>query len=233
LSATNENRLKEVRNQINKVDSKVNVAVGNGLFKNQTKVTVESIQEKLNQARIAIDKQNLSEAETQLSLGNSKFYEALHEADNVWRFSNLYAAPIWIYLIGFLVGIFFFYYLNMDKVLSSNENFLLMGIYAGTWGCIGSILRGLWYLKKNVDTREYQSSWIIYFISAPFLGGILGTIVYILIIGGLVSVSKQQFDIENIYAILPFSALAGFNWEWAIDLLNKIGDLATNKKKEE
>lgn len=234
MSAVDENRLKEVRNQINKVDSKVNVAAGNGLFKNQTKVTFESIQDELHHARIAIDDRNISEAETQLSLGNSKFYEALHEADEIWRFSNLYAGHIWIYLIGFLVGIFFFYYLEVDKVLSSKDNFELMAIYAGTWGCIGGILRGFWKLKDKVDLRLYQNSWIIYFLSTPFLGGIFGVIIYFIIIGGLVSVSQQQFRVDNIFVILPFSALAGYNWEWAIDLFKKISDLAspTSKKEE-
>jgi hypothetical protein len=41
-------------------------------------------------------------------------------------------------------------------------------LHAATWGCVGRILRGLWYLKDKVSDRKYRNSFRIYFISVPF-----------------------------------------------------------------
>jgi len=230
--SANTDRLKDVRDQINIVDTKLNKASSNGLFKDgiQSKENFEDIQNVLFEARTAIDNNQLSLAETKLSLANGKFNNALQNSKRLWKFCNIYAGHVWMYLIGFLVGIFVFYYFDYDGQLSKNENFIQAAIYATTWGCIGSILRGLWYLKKRIDKKEYESSWIIYFLSAPFIGSILGVIVYLLIIGGLISVTQQNFDIKNIFAILPFSAFAGFNWEWAIEQFKKLEKILEGTK---
>lgn len=225
-------RLEDVRSQINRVDTKLNKASGNGLFKAgvQDKETFEGIQAVLLEARNAIDSNHLSEAETKLSLANGKFNNALQSTSRRWRFANLYAGYIWIYLIGFLVAIFVFYYFDFDGQLSKNDNFTQAAIYATTWGCIGSILRGLWWLKKRVDIKDYESSWAMTFLSAPFIGSILGVLVYLLIIGGLVSITQQNFDIKNIFAIIPFSAFAGFNWEWAIEQFKRLENVFGGSK---
>ena len=227
-------RLKDVRDQINRVDTKLNKASSNGLFKEvvQNKETFENIQNILLEARKAIDDSHLSEAETKLSLANGKFNYALQSTPRHWRFSNLYAGYIWIYLIGFLVGIFIFYYFDFDGQLSQDNNFNQSAIYATTWGCIGSILRGLWFLKKRVDLKDYENSWAMTFLSAPFIGSILGVVVYLLIIGGLLSITQQNLDIKNIFAIIPFSAFAGFNWEWAIEQFKKLENVLGGSKKD-
>lgn len=232
MSFDDKSRLASVRKDIDAIDTKVNIAARNGLFQNQTVVQVDSIQSILRKARIAADQNNLSESETQMSLASAELSAAINHTKTTWRFLNVYAIHIWIYLSSFLVGIFLFYYYDLSAILSSNDDFQVIAIYAATWGCIGSILRGFWHLKKNVDLLKYQSSWIIYFLSTPFLGGILGVIVYLLIVGGLVSVSQNQFNIDNVLVILPFSAFAGYNWEWAIGLFNKIGDIVSSKKED-
>jgi len=232
LYTDEESRLVTVRKDIDTVDTKVNVAAGNGLFQNQTAVTANTIQDILRRARTAADENNLTEAETQMSLANTEFYAALNQTKRNWRFLNVYAIHVWMYLASFLVGIFLFYYYDLATILSNNDNFQLIAIYAATWGCIGSILRGFWYLRDKVDLRKYSNSWIIYFLSTPFIGGILGVIVYLLIVGGLVSISQNQFNIDHVLVILPFSALAGFNWWWAIDLFIKIGGIFSTSKKE-
>ena len=110
MSFTDESRLASVRKDIDTVDTKVNIAARNGLFKNQTAVTVKSIQDKLKKARIASDQKNLSESETQMSLASSELSLAINSTKKTWRLLNVYAIHIWIYLVSFLVGIFFFYY---------------------------------------------------------------------------------------------------------------------------
>jgi hypothetical protein len=72
----------------------------------------------------------------------------------------------------------------------------------------------MWYLKDKVSEREYKNSWCIFFISAPFLGGIFGAILYLIIIAGILSLgvgenSSQGFpDIDRPAVIVPIAALA-------------------------
>jgi hypothetical protein len=111
-------------------------------------------------------------------------------------------------------------------------------IHAVTWGCIGGILRGIWYLKDKVSERRYKNSWWIFFLSVPFLGGIFGAIIYLILIAGLLSLGVGQGDstlseINRPVVVIPIAALVGFNWEWAITIFKRIGDaLASNPPKE-
>ena len=65
-------------------------------------------------------------------------------------------------------------------------------LHAATWGCVGGILRGLWYLKDKVSDRKYRNSFRIYFISVPFLGGLFGAIIYFLVVAGLFIIAPTQ-----------------------------------------
>jgi hypothetical protein len=91
----------------------------------------------------------------------------------------------------------------------------------------------MWYLKDKLSEREYKSSWWIYFVSTPFLGGIFGAIIYLIMIAGLLSLGVGQSDngetleINRPLVIVPIAALAGFNWEWAVKMFRRIGDLFT------
>jgi hypothetical protein len=53
------------------------------------------------------------------------------------------------------------------------------GVYAALWGAVGGILRGLYALYKNLSNRQHLRPWIISYISAPFIGAILGACYYI------------------------------------------------------
>jgi hypothetical protein len=126
-------------------------------------------------------------------------------------------------------------------------------LHAATWGTVGAILRGLWFLKDKVSDRRYRNSFRIYFLSAPFLGGLFGAIVYFILVAGLIVIAPGQAPAiltqnstasnatnqtgnttqadtadstgdETTLAIIPIAALAGFNWEWAIMIFKRIGD---------
>ena len=114
-------------------------------------------------------------------------------------------------------------------------------LHAATWGTVGAILRGIWFLKDKVSDRRYRNSFRIYLLSAPFLGGLFGAIFYFLLVAGLVIVApiqapdvlaNQTSTMSNATSapavssvtIIPFAALAGFNWEWAIMIFKRIGE---------
>jgi hypothetical protein len=140
-----------------------------------------------------------------------------------------------------------FYYFGDSIQLSKKLHVPDAAINAVAWGVIGAILRAIWFLKEKVDERGFRKSWNVYFISIPFLGGILGGVVYLIIFAGLViltgpsniptNTTATAGTIANTtanpsisaIAIIPFSALAGYNWEWAIGVFNQIGERFPSK----
>ena len=130
--------------------------------------------------------------------------------------------------------------------LTTNLGIDQAALNAAAWGVIAAVLRALWFLRGTVDERRYRKSSNLYFISIPFIGGILGSVVYLIILGGLLAISTTTITTTNTtttaaanpktitatpnpLAIIPFAALAGYNWEWAINIFNRIGDLVQSK----
>jgi hypothetical protein len=108
-------------------------------------------------------------------------------------------------------------------------------------------------LKEKVDERGFRKAWNIYFISIPFLGGILGGVVYLIIFAryfiltgpsnptstATTTIKSTSNAVTNssisAITIIPFSALAGYNWEWAIGVFNQVGErfpIKTTPSKE-
>jgi hypothetical protein len=217
------------------------------------------------------ENERLGDAEYSLSLAREAYSKALYSAPLSWRFFNEYAGHIWIWLVGLLTVVFFiFYYQDIFDL----QNKLKVGdaaISAVAWGVIGAVLRAMWFLKEKVDERIYRKSWNVFFISVPFLGGMLGAIVYLILFAGLsvlandinntdnispventttitntttianstgttsnmtttpvatdttertlitpLDTTTQEVDRIDPLTIIPFAALAGFNWEWAV-----------------
>lgn len=57
---------------------------------------------------------------------------------------------------------------------------------------------------------------MIRFFSAPFIGGIFGDIIYLVIAAGLVVLSKDVAAGPRELVVLAAAAFAGYNWEWAL-----------------
>ena len=146
----------------------------------------DSIQENLKNAKKYLYAANIPESDYYTNKALRCYDKALYLASRRWRFSNMYTGPIWIYLIGFLVSVLVFYWYQLDtNFLELHVRIQEAGLNATTWGTIGAILRGLWYLKDKVSDRRYRNSFRIYFLSGPFLGRIFGAIVYLILISGV------------------------------------------------
>jgi hypothetical protein len=234
-----------LRKEIDLIDKWSNYGANNGLFNGEngnssSNVTMEdgekaykSIHDHLKQAKDDLDEHNYSDCTRDTSLARLSYLKILYSKPWRWRFVNLYAGPVWIYLATFLALVMAFYIYFVDEYFQNITGIDQAAIHAVTWGCLGSVLRGMWYLKDKVSEREYKNSWWIYFISTPFLGGIFGAIIYLVLIAGLLSLGVEQssneetLQINRPLVIVPIAALAGFNWEWAVNMFKRIGDLFT------
>jgi hypothetical protein len=232
-----------LRKEIDLVDKWSNYGANNGLFNGEHGNTnsnggvedgeeaYKNIHEQLKKAKDNLDEHNYSDCTRDTSLARLFYLKTLYSKSWRWRFVNLYAGPVWIYLATYLVLVMAFYIYFVDKYFQDTTGVDQAAIHAVTWGCIGSVLRGMWYLKDKVSEREYKNSWWIYFVSTPFLGGIFGAIIYLVMIAGILSLGVEQGDnelqINRPLVIVPIAALAGFNWEWAVKMFRRIGDLFT------
>jgi hypothetical protein len=232
--------------EINTIDKWCNYGANNGLFNGcQKKHQLPAVDEEMTYSHINIDLKNAqdnlddekySDSRVAIASARMSYLKVLFSKPWRWRFVNIYAGPIWIYLISFLGLVLAFYiYPGYDFISEGLEGVEQAAFYSVTWGCIGGILRGMWYLKDKVSEREYKNSWLIFFVSVPFLGGIFGALAYLILLAGILSLgvggnSSQGLtgiEISRPEVIIPIAALAGFNWEWAVKIFRRIGDLIT------
>jgi hypothetical protein len=243
------------RDSIDQIDLSVNVGAENGLFQEAKKrdKTLENIFEdilnKLNEAKENLSKEKYPYAKTEKNISEATEYysRALYAPKRTWRYVNMYGIYVWFYLIGILAAVFFVFFYGSGP-LTKGLHIDQAALNAAGWGVIAAVVRALWFLRGTVDENRYRKSWNLYFMSIPFIGGILGSIVYLIIIGGLLAVSTTTTTITtttnttaaaaapktitatpNPLAIIPFAALAGYNWEWAINILNRIGELVETR----
>ncbi len=239
--------------EINRIDNWANVASDNGLFdteQNKDKNIFEEIQERLKDARKMLYANELPESDYEASKALRLYNKALYSVSRRWRFANVYGGPMWFYLIGFLVAVLVFYWFHEDiQVFSLNVKIQQDALYAATWGTVGGILRGLWFLKDRVTDRKYRNSFRLYFLSVPFIGGLFGAFLYFILLTGFLILTPSHSPValtgtNNVSnsttakstqtnspdstatnpAIIPLAILAGFNWEFALVIFKRIGD---------
>jgi hypothetical protein len=250
--------LGKLKIQVDRISSWFGIAAENGLFIGYHDKFKE-ILNLLKTARENLKPNTLSICEDNLIMAVKNFSDVLRLPEHrKWRFYNFYAADIWIYLVLFLAAIFFGYYYDINTMLVEKLDIPSTAINAAIWGAIGGILRGIWHLWIHLNDRTFRRSWRIWFFSCPFLGGIFGSLLYLLIVGGLLVLSQDSTpltspagnqttsttvntsnldtnqtgnavgnggNISSQLVVIAFSALAGYNWEWAVKRLEKIGEM--------
>ena len=128
-------------------------------------IIYDQIQEEMEKARNNLEKEKYCEGRKNISKVVSLYNSALYSTTRIWRFINLYGGLVWIYLIGFLSLVLVFYVSLAYRYFNEVHGIEEAAIHAVTWGCIGGILRGIWYLKDKVSERRYKNSWWIFFLS--------------------------------------------------------------------
>jgi hypothetical protein len=230
---------KEYNERINKLLLQYRASAENGLFVNPRllgkygDITPEDIYEYLLSAKKMLYEDNFTKCEEYLIRAESNYYRAIYATSRLWRLNNIYGFPLWIYFMFMISSITFFYVFVATSGFFSFGGgggeplflgqFPLLAVQAVIWGMIGGLFQDVWYLWSRVQNRDYRNTWTIQYISAPFIGAILGAIVYIIIIAGLIILDTDTTGTPRDFVVMGLAAFAGYRWDWAIKRFETIG----------
>jgi hypothetical protein len=215
----------EYEERIDKLSLQFRVASENGLFSQEkvSNIIADDILQCLLNARHELIDNHFVACERNLIEAERYYHAAIYDASCWWRFINAYAFHLWIYFIGMLFSIVSFYFLLTWELPSEQLGFELLAMQAVIWGMIGGLFQDIWYLWRHVQNRDYRNTWMIQYLSAPFIGGILGAIVYVTIIAGLIVLDTDTEGKPRDFVVMALAAFAGYNWNWAIKRFKSIG----------
>ncbi|TDC66720.1 hypothetical protein E1200_16210 [Actinomadura sp. GC306] len=109
-----------------------------------------------------------------------------------------------------------------SPTLSRETSMFVIVMAAGALGAVVHVLRSFyWY----VGNRALRRSWLMMYLLLPFVGALLGLVVYLVLRGGLTSPTGGASDI-NPYGITAIAALVGlFSQETSEKLRSVFGTL--------
>lgn len=90
-------------------------------------------------------------------------------------------------------------------------------------GALGSLLHSLRSISQYIGEQKLRWSWVPFYITLPFVGAVLGTILYLLFRGGLFSGEASALSV-NKFGMPAVAALAGLFTSQALEKLKKVGD---------
>ena len=223
-AGTNEENIDEqlvtdLNSWIDELKDDVLFASENELFTRQEVVKFDDIMELLKEAPLSLStpRSKYFEARSNYNRAKDKFNTAVDKAGRWWRVQYAYAIPYFLYLVAVLGVVLLLVYF---RPLPSQLTLIPVPKKAIMWGVIGSVLQGLWALWKDVNARQFRRSWIVWFLAVPFIGGLLGAVMYLAFVAGFVAATKSTLQDPTVPLLV--AALAGFSWDWAIGVLDNL-----------
>lgn len=216
--------IEDLRTRVDDMETKLNTASENGLFQHQTTVAHKEILDKITEAlrlslETAASPAKYARAIEALDVAQNLYDTAIQEVGLRKRLAYVYGIPALIYMVS-LLGMIMWIALKPPSLLSSAPAFLSIPKKILLAGAVGSILRGIWSLWTKVDEMHYRKFWGTWYLLSPFMGALLGGVVYLAFFVGIVT-STLSTTIANPALAILVAILAGFNWEWAQGVLSK------------
>ncbi len=174
----------------------------------------------------------------------------LDRAEESRKQANRYAWPITTWgIIWFAIFVYLIFNPTLILQLLTQggitDSFLVPDIFLRSlfFGGIGGVAAVFYHLFKYVRERSFDSQYILSYVGKPFMGMILGSIIYLTVfvmmrVVGLAPIGLQGSDtdpmVEVMYtALLFFIAMAaGFKENLAFNLLNRVIKAVLGEEKE-
>lgn len=229
---------KQVLESAQKVENLFLVMMEYGLFsKRETApANVNVTLTKIAEARKLARSHHLDAARTALSEAECEIYSVIYPIDGkpgpLWRLQRLHQIPLLIYYLVILALI-----LNVASGWfgGMTDNFWGIPSVVFGLGALGAVLRGLYFLHKQVALRIFRSGFVHAHLAAPWIGGLFGIITYLLLQAGLLALGEGQGELSPEETVSPLAlclaVLAGFKWEWIIRRIEGIDRLGQGGDK--
>lgn len=107
-----------------------------------------------------------------------------------------------------------------SALLPPSPGWLLI-LMAAFCGALGASLHGLRSFAAYVGSRQFMSSWAMWYFALPFVGGILGPLIFLVFRGNLVG-DAQSVDTADWLTVAALAALSGLFADKALDKLKQI-----------
>lgn len=190
-----------------------------GLFSDESGLS-DAIIQKIEEARTKTADGALAAAATTLSQGERDLHAALERRSSLWRAVHLYQLPVgFYYLVTFAV------LLSLGLAIDESASVRLLGVPVGVAvaGALGAVLRGIWWLYRQVARRLYRPHFVLAHLLAPFIGALFGLLAFLLLQAGVLSLGASD-DAKLDEAALPRAVafFAGFSWEWMVGKLDQL-----------
>ena len=99
-------------------------------------------------------------------------------------------------------------------------------------GGLGSCLHGINSLTAYVGAKQFQSSWALYYMARPVVGGILGPLMFLVFRSNLVG-NTQQVNMNDWLAVAALTGISGLFADKAVEKLKQVVDVVFSVPKDE
>ncbi len=136
---------------------------------------------------------------------------------------------LFLYIAVWFVGLIVAIFLIGDGIFAGDALPLTMLAGSMIWGGMGGIIGALLPLIKHFSTdRDFARSHVWWYITSPFVGSVMGAVIYLVMSSGLISIAGGSSIITYILA-----GLAGYQHNVFTDLVKQLLKKLELKPKEE
>lgn len=223
MSSASASESLQVKRCVDEFEQTVMIASENGLFTRQSSVKYEDLEALVVSAlrNLTGPSPDVIKARSEYAKAYDAFNTAVDRAGFAWRIQYAYAIPCFLYLVAVLAVVLYAWFAFAGKL--PGQNLALVPTWAFLWGTLGSVLQGFWWLWKQVNVRHFRKHWLVWFLAVPFIGALVGAIMYLAFLAGFIAATKSTIQDNTVPMLL--AALAGFSWEWAVRVLQNLTKL--------
>ena len=133
--------------------------------------------------------------------------------------------------LGGIFSLLFFTVFDPTPPAVSLTNFEMLVIVISMSG-VGACIHGITSLSDYIGNNTFSLKWLVWFISRPIIGILLGIIFYFLLRMGFVNGGSEAINPINPYAVAAFSGMVGMFSKQATDKLSEIFNQLFNSKAD-
>lgn len=181
-----------------------------------SKVVTEYCFDLLRQARQAVEARDYARAEFFIQLVDAKLKRSQRSLKAARSVGMIF---LWVWqLLTLIAGgalVAMTYVVNLTLFGLPVAPALVVLLRAMGWGILGSVIGALYNLPRAIVWREYDSAYAMHYVARPFIGALLGTLLFLFSQAGIVAGTLVIGDVHvGPIFLYVFAFLAAFKQEY-------------------